>query len=169
MSTRSKIFFLWAAFGVLFCLFIYAVFSRILQEFSLRNPFVFAAFFPAFNTFPAPCPSIASGFAAAPCSGFWFYDCANHCTFCRFKERLRAAVCGKQSFPFAVFWRRFCGSSAISWRLWSRQNRFFEDFLYFTKHVLLYKKPARPVSLPYRTLKALLQKYSCQSGSTSGF
>lgn len=35
-----------------------------------------------------------------------------------------------------------------------RQNRFFEDFLHFTKHVLLYKKPARPVSLPYCTLKA---------------
>ena len=51
-------------------LLVYAVFSRILQEFSLRNPSVFAAFFPAFNTFPAPCPSIASGFAAAPFSGF---------------------------------------------------------------------------------------------------
>ena len=51
-------------------LLVYTVFPRILQDFSLRNPFVFAAFFPAFNTFPAPCPSIASGFAAAPFSGF---------------------------------------------------------------------------------------------------
>lgn len=100
---------------------------------------------------------------------FWFYDCANHCRFCRFRERLHASACGKQVFSFAVFWRRFCGSSAISWRLWPRQNRFFEDFLHFTKHVLLYKKPARPVSLPYRTLKALLQEISLLRGKTKGF
>ena len=101
-------------------------------------------------------------------AGARFYDFV-HCTFCRFKERLRAAVCGKQSFSFAVFWRRFCVSSAISWRLWSRQNRFFEGFLHFTKHVLLYKKPARPVSLSYCTLKALLQEISLLRGKTKGF
>ena len=125
-------------------LLVYAVFSRILQEFSLRNPFVFAAFFPAFNTFPAPCPSIASGFAAAPFSGFLVLRLRKSLQILP-RQRAFARVSLRETGLF------LCGVSADrrpSHGGFGRgRTRFIEDFLHFTKHVLLYKNPARPVSL----------------------
>ena len=164
MSTQSNSFF----FGPVrrAFLLVYTVFPRILQDFSLRNPFVFAAFFPAFNTFPAPCPSIASGFAAAPFSEFLVLRLRKSLQILP-RQRAFARVSLRETGLF------LCGVSADrrpSHGGFGRgRTRFIEGFLNFAKRELLYKKPARPVSLPYRTLKALLQEISLLRGKTKGF
>lgn len=135
MSTRSNSFF----FGPRSACF-FADFSRFFPKFCRifhRKNLLFFCIFPLlFIPFPSPLPAFAQRVAVVACARFYDFI---HCTFCRVRERLRASVCGKQVFSFAVFRRRFCGSSAISWRLWSRQNRFFEDFLHFAKREPLLK------------------------------
>lgn len=117
-------------------LLIFCAFSQSFAGFFSEKFVCFCCIFPAFNTFPAPCPSIASGFAAAPFSGFLVLRLRKSL---QILPRQRAFASGSLR-ETGLF---LCGVSADrrpSHGGFGRgRTRFIEGFLNFAKRELLLK------------------------------
>ena len=141
-------------------LLIFRAFSQSFAGFFTEKIFFFSVFSLAFHSFPVPLARVCFWFCRGSFFGIFGFTIAQIIAPFAASE----SVCERQfaenrSFPLLCFGGVSADRRPSHGGFGRGRTRFIEGFLNFAKHVLLYKKPARPVSLPYCSLKVLLQKY----------